>query len=94
MPKISRYIKTFKVEDKKNKLIFLRIDDKKLLQKYKTIWIKIEDLKSIKLNVFPVSDDRYYILIASYVAMCLKNKTFLYTPKKQFFSFNYWKKCD
>ena len=42
MPKISRYIKTFKVEDKKSKLIFLRIDDKKLLQKYKAIWTKLK----------------------------------------------------
>ena len=77
MPKISRYIKTFKVEDKKSKLIFLRIDDKKLLQKYKAIWTKIEDLKTIKLNALPVNDDTYYILIASYVAMSPKNKTFL-----------------
>ena len=42
MPKISRYIKTFKVEDKKRKLIFLRIDDKKLSQKYKAIWTKLK----------------------------------------------------
>ena len=77
MPKISRYIKTFKVEDKKSKLIFLRIDDKKLLQKYKASWTKIEDLKTIKLNALPVNDDTYYILIASYVAMCPKDKTFL-----------------
>ena len=32
---------------------------------------------------------RYYILIATYVAMCLKNKTFLYTTQKHFPSFNY-----
>ena len=32
----------------------LRIDDDKLLDKYKTIWTKIEDLKSIKLDVLPV----------------------------------------
>ena len=32
---------------------------------------------------------RYYILIATYVAMCLKNKTFLYTTQKHFSSFNY-----
>ena len=42
MNKISRYIKTFKVEDKKRKLIFLRIDDKKLSQKYKAIWTKLK----------------------------------------------------
>ena len=28
----------------------------------------------------------YFILIASYVAMCLKNKTFLYTTQKHFSS--------
>ena len=35
------------------------IDDDKLLEKYKTIWTKIEDLKNIELNVLPVYDDRY-----------------------------------
>ena len=35
------------------------INDKKLLEKYKTIWIKIEDLKNIELNALPVYDDRY-----------------------------------
>ena len=32
-------------EDKNNKLMFLCIDDDMLLEKYKTIWIKIDDLK-------------------------------------------------
>ena len=32
---------------------------KKLLEKYKTIWNKIGDLKHIELNAFTVSDDRY-----------------------------------
>ena len=36
-----------------------RIDDEKLLEKYKAIWSKIEDLKNIKLNALPVCDDRY-----------------------------------
>ena len=36
-----------------------RIDDEKLLEKYKAIWIKMKDLKNIKLNVLPVFDDRY-----------------------------------
>ena len=44
MPKMSGYIKIFKVEDKINKLIYFRIDDEKLLEKYKAIWTKIEDL--------------------------------------------------
>ena len=30
-----------------------------LLEKYKTIWTKIEDLKNIKLNALLVYDDRY-----------------------------------
>ena len=45
MPKMNRYVKTFKVEDKKNKLMSLHIGDEKLLEKYKAIWTKIEDLK-------------------------------------------------
>ena len=36
---------------------------------------------------------RYFILIATYAAMCLKNKTCLYTTQKHFSSFNYWEKC-
>ena len=35
---------------------------------------------------------KYFILIATYVTICLKNKTFLYTTQKHFSSFNYWKK--
>ena len=34
--------------------MFFRIDDENLLEKYKTILNKIEDLKSIKLNALPV----------------------------------------
>ena len=41
MPKMSGYIKTFKVKDgdkdKNNKLMSFRIDDEKLLEKYKPI---------------------------------------------------------
>ena len=36
-----------------------RRHDEKLLEKYKTIWTKIEDLKNIELNVLPVYDDRF-----------------------------------
>ena len=36
-----------------------RIDDEKLLKKYKAIWTKIEDLKNIELNALPVYDNRY-----------------------------------
>ena len=49
MPKMSRYVKTFKVENgnkiKNNKSMSFRIADEKLLQKYKAIRTKIEDLK-------------------------------------------------
>ena len=45
MLKRSGYVKTFKVEGKINKLMSFRRDDKKLLEKYKAIWSKIEDLK-------------------------------------------------
>ena len=62
MTKRSRYVKTFKVKDedkdKNNKLMSFRIDHENLLQKYKTIWTKIEDLKHIELNALPVYDER------------------------------------
>ena len=55
------YIKTFKVKegdkDKNNKLMYFCIRDEKLLEKYKAIWTKIEDLKNIELNALPVYDD-------------------------------------
>ena len=38
IPKTSGYVKTFKVEDKDNKSMSFRIDNEKLLQKYKAIW--------------------------------------------------------
>ena len=44
LPKISGCVKTFKFKDKNNKLMSLRKNDEKLLEKYKTIWTKIEDL--------------------------------------------------
>ena len=61
--KRSGYVKTFKVKDgekdKNNKLISFRAVDEKLLEKYKTIWTKIQVLKNIELNASPASDDRY-----------------------------------
>ena len=46
--KMSRYVKTFNVKDgdkgKNKKLMSSHIDDEKLLEKYKTIWTKTEDL--------------------------------------------------
>ena len=63
MPKMSGYVKTFKVKDgdkdKSNKLISFCINDEKLLEKYKAIWTEIEELKNIELYALPVYDDRY-----------------------------------
>ena len=59
LPKLSGYLKTFNGRDKNNKLISLRVDDDMLLEKYKTIWIKIEDFKNIELDALPAYDDRY-----------------------------------
>ena len=59
MPKVSGYVRTFNIKDGNNKLMFLRIADEKLLEKYKPIWINIKDLKNVKLNALPVYDDRY-----------------------------------
>ena len=56
---MSGQVWTFKVEEGNNKLIFFRINDEKLLEKYKAIQTKIEDLKNIRLNTLPVYDDRY-----------------------------------
>ena len=60
---MSGYVKTFKVKDgdkdKINKLMSLRIDDDRLLEKYKTSWTNIEDSKNIEFNALPVYDDRY-----------------------------------
>ena len=59
MPKRSGYVKIFKVENKKSKLMSFYIDDEKQLEKYKAILAKIEDLKNIELNALPMYDDRY-----------------------------------
>ena len=45
MPKTSGYVKTLKVEDKNNELMFFYVVSEKILPKYKAIWTKIEDLK-------------------------------------------------
>ena len=63
MSKMSGYVKTFKVKKgdkhKSNTLMPFLIDKEKLLEKYKAIWIKVQDLKNIELNALPVYDDRY-----------------------------------
>ena len=38
---------TFKVKEGNYKLMSFHIDDEKLLEKYKTIWTKINDFKKI-----------------------------------------------
>ena len=63
LPKLSEYIKTFKDEGgekkKNNKLLSLSTDNDKLLEKYKNIWTKIEDLINIEVEVLPVYDNNY-----------------------------------
>ena len=57
MLKMSGYVKIFK--EGSNKLKSFRRGNEKLLEKYKAIWTKIEDLKNIKFNTLPVYYDRY-----------------------------------
>ena len=59
LSKMSGYVKTFKITDKSNNLMSSCINDEKVLEKYKAIWTKIDDLKSTELNAFPVYDNRY-----------------------------------
>ena len=63
MPKMSGFVKTFKVKDvdkyKNNKSTSFRTDDEKLLENYKAIWTKMKDLRNIELNAFRVCDDKY-----------------------------------
>ena len=56
---MSGYAKTLKVKKGDNKLMSFCIDDEKLLEKYKAIWTKIEDLKNIELNALRVYDNSY-----------------------------------
>ena len=58
LPKTSGHAKTFKIKDK-NVLMSFFIDDENLLEKFKSIWTKIEDLKNIEMHVLPVYNDRY-----------------------------------
>ena len=57
------YDKTTKLkdrdEDKINKLIYLFIDDDKLLNKNKkVIWTKIKNVNNVELNALPVYGDQ------------------------------------
>ena len=61
LPKMSSYVKTFKVKDRdrNSRLMSFHITGNKLLMKYKTVWTKIESLKDIEFNALLVYDDRY-----------------------------------
>ena len=63
LPEMSEHVKIFKdkeiYKNKNIKLMSLRIDNEKLLKKYKIIWPKIEDLQNIELEATPFYDDRY-----------------------------------
>ena len=56
---MSGYVKIFKVKEGNIKFMSFRIDNEKLLEKYKAIWTTIEDFKNIRLNALPVCDDRH-----------------------------------
>ena len=56
---MSGYVKTFKVEDKINKLMSFRIDNEALLEKNKTIWTKIEDDRFMKTKIRTYGDKFY-----------------------------------
>ena len=60
---MSRYVKHFKVKDgykdENNKFMPLHIDEENLLERYKTIQTKIENLKNIESNILSIYDDRY-----------------------------------
>ena len=62
--------------------MYFRINDQKLLEKYKTIWIEIEDLKNIELNALPVQDGRYIeIKIRTYDGKVYTNVCALNVPQ-------------
>ena len=50
------FCKTFK----SNKLMSFHIDDDKLLEKYRTVWIKTYKMLNVELNYFPGFDDNRY----------------------------------
>ena len=49
---LSGYVKKIKVKDKNNKLMPFCINDVKLLEKYKTIWTKMDDLKILNQMLY------------------------------------------
>ena len=60
MPKMTGYVKTFKVKDRdKKKLMVFCIDDEKLLKNIKLVALRLKILKNINLNTLVLYDDRY-----------------------------------
>ena len=47
--RMSGYVKTFNIEDKINKSMSFLVNGEKLLEKYKAILTKIEDLKNVNV---------------------------------------------
>ena len=52
---------SFRIDDEKllDKYKAIWTKDVKLLEKYKAIWTKIKDLKNIESSALPAHDDRY-----------------------------------
>ena len=50
--------------DNSNKLMSLHIDDDNLLEKYKTIWTKVEDFK---LDALPVFDEKEEQMVKKFI---------------------------
>ena len=65
LTKMSAYVKIIwdkdgdKDKNKNNELTSSRLDNNKLLEKYKTIWTKTEVLKIIELNALQIQGGRY-----------------------------------
>ena len=88
LPKMSGYIKTFKVKDgnkdKNNKLMSFCMNDEQLLEKYKAFWTKIKYLKNIELSLLLGYDNIYIYIktkIRTYVDKVYKNFYGLNVPE-------------
>ena len=96
---MSGYVRTFRVKDgdinNNNKLMSFCLKDEKLLEKYKAIWTKIEDL-NIESNTLPVYDDGYIkIKIRTYEDKVYKKLSWLICAKRWyrmriFYRYFYW----
>ena len=86
LPKISRYVKTFKdkgqFKNKNNQLMYLVIYNDNLVEKYETIWNKVEDFKIYWIWSVGVYDDRYIKMrIRTYDDRVYTNLQVLIVPK-------------